>query len=119
LFHSNLNQDNWESGNFQFYAGDLYDAIPILTKRFYPSEKLIGSCVALQPGLNLTKGGFDFFNVTMNFQCDIGTQKQKIVDFNVAAVFLVQGVPKAKSIDFVIKDAEFSATYNQYQDYKV
>jgi hypothetical protein len=80
---------------------------------------LTGKCLAAKTLFNLTKGGYDYFNVTIYFTCDLGTQKTKIVDMNVKAIFQVQGVGLAKSIDFIIKDAFFTATYNQYQDYKV
>jgi hypothetical protein len=33
---------------------------------------------------------------------------------NIKAVFQVQGVALASSLDFVIKDAYFTATYNYY-----
>lgn len=117
--NTDLTQDRWPSSVFQFYAGDMYDAIPALQKKFYPSDKLSGSCNALEQGFSLVRGGPSYLNVTINFGCALGVGKSKVIDFTVNTVWQIEGAPAGKYIDFVVKNVYSNATYNQYQDFEV
>lgn len=43
---SDLNPDLWTSKMFQFYAGDLYEAIPEVQTKWYAAEPVTGNCKA-------------------------------------------------------------------------
>lgn len=119
IFNSNLDQETWTSSVFQFYAGDLYDVIPVLTKKFYPSQKVSGNCNALEQGFNVTYGSPTYLNVTINFNCSLGVERTKIADFNINAVFMVAGKPKARYIDFEIFDVDATPKFNSYQEFTI
>jgi hypothetical protein len=65
VYDTDLNEDAWESRHFQFFAGDLYDVIPALQKKFYPSNKLNGNCKALSNGFSFGRGSSETFNVSI------------------------------------------------------
>jgi hypothetical protein len=88
---------------FQFYAGDLYDVIPALTKKFYPSDKISGSCIAIEQGFSLVRGGPTYLNVSINFNCSLGIGRSKFSDFTVNTLWMIEGRPSNKYIDFVVK----------------
>jgi hypothetical protein len=118
-FNSDLDQSKWPSSVFQFYAGDLYDVIPALAKKFYPSDKISGSCVALEQGFSLVRGGPTYFNVTIKFNCSLGINRTKFTDFSVNTLWFIEGRPSNKYIDFVVKGVESKAVYTTYQEFEV
>ncbi len=73
-----LDRRGWESRFFQFYAGDLYEVIPRVAQKFLASEIVTGSCKTSSRYLNLIKGGFDYFNVTMVYNCELGINRDKV-----------------------------------------
>lgn len=89
--------------------------IPVLTRKFYPSQKVTGTCNAQEQGFNLTYGGTNFLNVTINFNCSLGIERTKIVDFNINAVYMIEGRPQANYTDFVIANIEANPIFNSYQ----
>lgn len=119
FFSTDLDQTRWPSSVFQFYAGDLYDVIPSLSKKFYPSDKLSGSCGASDQGFSLVRGGPTYMNVTIMFNCTLGIGKSKIIDFVVTTLWQIEGQPSNKYIDFVVKNVESNTTYTTYQDFEV
>ena len=67
--NSDLNPDLWTSRMFQFFAGDLYEAIPQVQNKWYASEPVTGNCKATYNGLNVWKNTHDTFNVSFSFDC--------------------------------------------------
>lgn len=117
---TSLDSTTWESRHFQFYAGDLYDAIPGLQKKYYPDQKLNGECKALLNGFSLARGGTDFLNVTVNFECYLnGHGADRIVDIILNTSMSVTGVTKANYTDFNIKSMEYTAMYYPSQAYPI
>lgn len=115
IFDTDLNEDAWESRHFQFFAGDLYDVIPALQKKFYPSNKLNGNCKALKDGFSIVRGSSETFNVTINYNCSLNAENAgKILDFGVASHLVLKGVAETRHVDLVVTHAEFNATYYGY-----
>lgn len=120
VFDTDLNPEDWQSRHFQFYAGDLYDVIPALQKKFYPDQKLNGNCKAKSQGFSIIRGSDEFFNVSINYNCALNADKSgKILDFDVDSHFNVRGVANAGHVDFVISHADFNASYYRTGDYTV
>lgn len=115
FLNTDLTQARWPSSVFQFYAGDLYDVIPTLSKKFYPSDSISGSCNAIEQGFSLVRGGPTYLNVTINFNCTLGIGKSKINDFTVNTIWQIEGRPSNKYIDFVVMNVYSKAVYSTYQ----
>lgn len=83
LLNTDLNRDSWESRMFQFYAGDLYEVLDKVQDRFFASAPVAGNCKADFTGLKVWKAGFDTFNVSIHFNCELSIERTKILDFGV------------------------------------
>jgi hypothetical protein len=71
--------DSWETDNFQFYAGDLFDLIGNLNNNFSPRALLDGKCTAQKEGLNF-KSAREFsensYMLEVAYNCSVkGTNK--------------------------------------------
>ena len=119
MFNTELDENNWETRHFQFFAGDLYDVIPALQKKYYSNTPLNGSCKASKDGFSLIKNTIDTLNVTLQFNCSIGANSSKIIDFHIDALFVVRGQPQERHLDFVVNHTEFVATYYPTGEYTV
>lgn len=49
-----LNNANWKSSMFQFFAGDLYEVIPYLAQMYRARDEITGNCKALTENLVMT-----------------------------------------------------------------
>lgn len=85
---------------FQFFAGDLYEVLPLVQSRFYASEIVTGNCKATYQGLKVVKANFDTFNVSIHFDCELNIIKQKILSFAVGLEAEVLGIARESSMDF-------------------
>lgn len=119
FFDSDLDGQRWPSSVFQFYAGDLYDVIPNLRKNFFPSDKIAGSCKALEQDYKLIRGGPTYFNVSLTFNCSMGIGRNQIGVFMVKSLWEIEGKPSYKYLDFVVKNVTTSGQYQPYQGYEV
>lgn len=119
FFDSELDGQRWPSSVFQFYAGDLYDVVPNLRKNFFPSDKIVGTCKALEQDYKLVRGGPTFFNVSLTFNCSMGIGRNQIGLFTVKSLWEIQGKPSFKYLDFVVKNVTSSGQYQPYQGYEV
>lgn len=79
---------------FQFYAGDLYEAIAETQGKWYASEPVNGNCKANYQSLDVWKNDYDTFNVSMHYDCELNIKREKIVDFQVILQFIIQGIPQ-------------------------
>lgn len=64
-----LDRRGWESRFFQFFAGDLYEVIPKVSLRFLANEPVTGECKTSSRNLEMKKGGYDYFNVSLVYNC--------------------------------------------------
>ena len=102
-FDTVLDEDNWESPHFQFFAGDLYDVVPNLQKKYHPNNKLNGSCKALKSGFDLVRGGIHSLNVTLSFNCSLnGNNTDKILDMEVKTNLTIGVSASTDKLDFVV-----------------
>lgn len=115
---TDLNKANWESRMFQFFAGDLYEVLPLVQSKFYATEPVTGVCKATTGGLRVYKSGLDVFNVTLHFDCELNIQKQKVLGFAVGLESTIEGVPRASSLDFRVRNFQELVTFYPYGDYK-
>ena len=69
MFDTNLNRKNWESRFFQFYAGDLYEAIPKVAQVFRANEEMEGRCTAVPDTFKIKKSTDKTINVTLEYEC--------------------------------------------------
>lgn len=79
---------------FQFYAGDLYEVLSKIQDKFYASEPVTGNCAATDIGLKVWKAGFDTFNVSIHFDCELNIKRSKIITFAVGLQLEVEGLPQ-------------------------
>jgi len=71
LFDVILSKEEWQSRAFQFYVGDLIEAIPSL-KSVPPTTKVTGKCKALDDNsYNMTVANEKQFKVDINFTCSL------------------------------------------------
>jgi hypothetical protein len=59
-----------------------------------------GSCKTSTRNLVFKKGGYDFLNVTLVYDCEIGVTRTKVSDFQVNLTLSVEGRPNATALDF-------------------
>jgi hypothetical protein len=59
-----------------------------------------GNCKASYAGLKVWKSGFDTFNVSVHFDCEINIQRTKVLTFGVGLDAEIEALPKATTMDF-------------------
>jgi len=91
---TDLKREWWQSKMFQFYAGDLYEIFPLLASKFYANTEVNGNCKPTYTGLKVSKSGYDTFNVSIHFDCELNIQREKFLDFSVGLTLVVTGVPQ-------------------------
>jgi hypothetical protein len=114
-----LDRQNWESRFFQFYAGDLYEVIPKVARNFLANEPVTGSCRTSSRNLDMRKGGYDYFNVTMAYNCEIGINRDKVAEFQLNLTMAVEGRANATNIDFHVISQTHNVTLIPYTDYQI
>jgi hypothetical protein len=119
ILNSELTRSNWESRMFQFYAGDLYEILPLLQSRYFASVEVAGTCSPNYNNLKVQKGGKDTFEVYINFDCSLTIEKNKLIDFAVNLKLTIAGEPSADSIDYKLRSHEQNVTFFSYADYKM
>lgn len=119
LLNADLNRDNWQSRMFQFYAGDLYEVLDKVQDRFFASAPVAGNCKAEFVGLKVWKAGFDTFNVSIHFNCELSIERTKIMDFGVGLTCMIEAVPKESTMDFKFRGHEEFLSFYKYADYTI
>ena len=77
---STLSQDNWQSRAFQFFVGDLHDAITT-TRNISSYKEIEGLCQAIDDKTFIfEKKSITSFAVTVNFTCYLQQNSTRIVD---------------------------------------
>jgi hypothetical protein len=104
---------------FQFYAGDLYEVLDKLQTRYFASEPVTGNCKATFTGLGVRKSGFDTFNVSIHFDCELNIQRSKILDFAVGLELEIELVPNVNTMDFKLRSHAQHISFYPYADYKI
>ena len=114
-----LTKTNWESRMFQFYAGDLYEAIPKVAQKFLATEEVSGSCKAEPSNITVGKGTHEAINVTINYDCDLRISGIKITDFKVALTSVVEGVAHSDHLKFHVVGFSRDVQFFIYDGYEV
>ncbi len=104
---------------FQFFAGDLYEVLAKIQDKYYASQPVTGNCKPTYTGLKVWKSGFDTFNVSIHFDCELNIKREKIMTFAVGLQLEVQGIPQQTTMDFKFRGHEEFVTFYQYADYKI
>jgi hypothetical protein len=55
----------------------------------------------------------------MRYECELSIQRSKVSDFTVNLKLMIEGVPRATTLDFRFRRHEETVTFNQYADYKI
>jgi hypothetical protein len=104
---------------FQFYAGDLYEVLGKVQERYFAETPVTGICRATFTGLKVYKSGFDTFNVSIHFDCELNIQRTKILDFGVGLEGEVEVLPTESTLDFAFRRHTEFTTFYPYADYKL
>jgi hypothetical protein len=104
---------------FQFFAGDLYEVLDKVQDRYFASEPVTGNCKATYTGLKLWKSGFDTFNVSIHFDCELNIKRNKILDFGVGLDAEIEVVPKETTMDFKFRRHTEFVSFYPYADYRL
>jgi hypothetical protein len=91
---------------FQFYAGDLYEVLDKVQDKYFAAEPVSGNCKPTFAGLNVWKSGYDTFNVSIYFDCELSIQRTKLLDLGVGIELEVEGIPTATTLDFKFRRHE-------------
>ena len=119
LLDTDLSREGWESRMFQFYAGDLYEVLDKVQSRFFADKEVTGNCRATFTGLKVWKAGFDTFNVSIHFDCELNIERTKVLDFAVGLQAEIEGAPRATTMDFRFRRHEEFVSFYPYADYRV
>ena len=85
----------------QFFAGDLYEVIPDVTKKSFANEEVLGECRTRSGEIELKKANSQALNVTLILDCDISTSGHgKVTDFTLELTLEVEGKAKTTHLDF-------------------
>lgn len=97
---------------FQFYAGDLYEVLGSVQDTYFANAKVTGNCKATYAGLKVWKSGFDTFNVTIHFDCDLNIERDRVTSFAVGLDAEIEALPYANTMDFKFRrHTEFITFY--------
>ena len=68
---------------FQFKAGDLYEVLPLVAKKYFAEQDVNGNCRALSEKLAVYQSGQGAFNVSIGFFCELNVYKEKVSEWEV------------------------------------
>lgn len=119
FFNIKLNQQEWESRAFQFYAGDLYLAIPSLRKQ--PQDAVItGTCSAANDdSFSFKKKSREQYSLTLNFSCSLGMGNTTIVKINMVTVNIIDVILEFKQLRFKINSITGTPAFEEVEGYKI
>lgn len=116
---SPLDRENWESSMFQFFAGDLYEILPLLQNKYYADKPVVGNCKATYSGLKVIKNGFDTFNVSLHYDCELNVDRDKILDLAIGLVLSIEVAPTQNQLNFKLRSHDQFPTFYPYGEYKI
>ncbi len=106
--------------SFQFFAGDLYDVIPQLTKQFYADAVIDGSCNVSSTGeTQASVITDDTFVVSLPYSCELKISSTMISQFEVNVKFNVQIDPQQDSLNFKVAKADKMAQFKDVGVYQI
>lgn len=68
---------------FQFKAGDLYEVLPLVAKKYFAEQDVNGNCRALSDKLAVYQSYGAAFNVSITFFCQLNVYKEKVAEWDV------------------------------------
>lgn len=77
-----------------------------MATKYYASQEINGNCKATYTGLKVWKSGYDTFNVSIHFDCELNIQREKFLDFAVGLTLVVTGEPHETNITFRLRGHE-------------
>ena len=104
---------------FQFYAGDLYEAIPKMTNDFYANEVVSGNCTTSPSDLLIEKDTHTTINITLAYECFLSAKNHSISHFIVHLTSSVEGKPHHNEINFHIVGFEKKVDFLPIGGYEV
>lgn len=119
VLNTQLNEMNWQSRVFQFFAGDLYEIIPALASKFYASEAIEGSCITLPSDVKATIVTSDSFSIKLPYSCSLSIKTTKISSFDMDLTLYLQAQPQSTYLDFKVTKAEKFAHFKDEGEYKI
>jgi hypothetical protein len=115
-----LTREHWESRSFQFFAGDLYEAIPQLAKQFYADAAIDGFCNVSSTGeTQASVISEDTFAVSLPYSCELKVSSTRISQFEVNVKFYVQIEPQQDSLNFRVVKADKMAQFKDVGVYQI
>ena len=90
-----------------------------MAEKYIASDKVLGNCRASPSGFEIIKGTHESINVTMNYDCELNINKNKIADFRVNLGLEAHGRASKKHLDFHIISFNQTTSFTPYQEYKV
>lgn len=119
MLDTKLNEMNWHSRVFQFFAGDLYEIIPALATKFYASDAIEGSCTAIPNDVKATILAIDSFAITLPYTCALSIKTTKISSFGMDLTLYLQPVPYSTYLDFKVTKIQKIAQFKDEGEYKI
>ncbi len=104
---------------FQFFAGDLYEVFPQTQTSFYANQIVAGKCQASLSGLGVTPNDNNSFNVSLNFDCNLMINAEKITDFSIALVLTVNGEAGSSYLNFRVRSFSQKISFFPSGKYKL
>lgn len=87
--------------------------------RFFAIAPVAGNCKATYAGFKVWKAGFDTFNVSIHFDCELNIERTKVMAFGVGLTCEIEGVPQESTMDFKFRRHEEFVSFYSYGDYKI
>lgn len=119
MLNTKLNEMNWQSRVFQFFAGDLYEIIPALATKFYASEAIEGACTTFPTDVKATILASDSFAITLPYSCSLSIKTTKISSFDMDLTLYLQPVPQSTYLDFKVTKAQKIAHFKDEGEFKI
>lgn len=90
-----------------------------MASKYYANQEISGNCKATYTGLKVWKSGYDTFNVSIHFDCELNVQREKFLDFEVGLTLVVAGDPQETNITFRLRNHEEFISFYPYGQFKM
>lgn len=118
-FNIKLNQQNWESRAFQFYAGDLYMAIPSL-KKVNAETPIAGECKAFNDdSFNFSVKSDTQYLVNLNYSCSLNMTNTTIIQFTILTANVINVTLGYRELGFKIHSIAGTPVFEEISGYKI